>query len=52
MGRGGGVNNDSSNTLGFSNEVYEGEMCNVFGSIVATEAPPTWSCMPELNANN
>ncbi len=46
------VNNDSDNTLTFSNEVYKGEMCNVFGSIVATDGTPTWTCMPELNSNN
>jgi hypothetical protein len=46
------VNNDSSNTLTFSNQVYLGEMCNVFGSIVATDGTPTWSCMPELNSDN
>ena len=46
------VNNDSDNTLTFSNEVYKGEMCNVFGSIVATDGTATWTCLPELNSNN
>lgn len=28
------IENDSDNTLGFSNQVYEGEMCNLWGSAV------------------
>jgi hypothetical protein len=28
------IENDSDNTLGFSNQVYEGEMCNLWGSSV------------------
>lgn len=46
------VDNDSDNTLTFSNEVYKGEMCNVFGSIVADDGAPTWTCLPEANVNN
>jgi hypothetical protein len=46
------INNDSNNTLTFSNEVFKGEMCNVFGSIVATDGAATWTCIPEAQVNN
>jgi hypothetical protein len=46
------VDNDSNDTLTFSNEVYKGEMCNVFGTIVADDGPATWNCIPEANIDN
>jgi hypothetical protein len=38
------VDNTSDNVLKFRNEVYTGEMCNLFGSAVGGAF---WSCVPE-----
>jgi len=36
------IENDSDNTLGFSNQVYEGEMCNLWGSAVGAGLSGTY----------
>ena len=36
------IENDSDKTIGFSNELYDGEMCNLWGSAVGTSVSGTF----------